>query len=347
MTLTHQSANVDRRLACAVIVSSLVVVVQTSPACAQGVRGVVPDLIRGTARVTDDLPLKHIDELIANLSKSRAAREAVDAELRKAGRLTGSGDVVRGAVRSDEVLQLLRSAASELDPSVLRRLEQLDNASRDAALVFARGGDELSRTVPDLATRGRLIREGGPETVAAVGMFGPDAGRAAVRLDEAIKGGSVVVKGGRATTVADFGKVMTHYGDASWRFWQAYIQPHWKAWAASGALAGYLSNPEYFQDAAGRLTEAGFQHLAEFVGEVAASAIRGVGGGSGKAVDKVTQATWETFFSTVSGVYSVVGTLIFVAGIALCFHRPRNWVRGWLRRVMRSTSESNSSESKA
>ena len=332
----------NQQLACVVatFIFILAIVVQTPPVCAQGLRGVINDLIRGTARVADEVPVKRVDGLVTELSKSRAAREAVDTELRSAGRLTDTGDVLRGTARSDEVLRLLRTATSELDPRVIRRLEQLDGPSRDAALLLARGGNELSRTVPDLASRGRLIRGGGPETVAAVGMFGRDAARAALKLDEAIKGGSLVSKNGsRAVTVADFGNVMTRYGDASWNFWKEYIRPHWKIWAASGALAAYLSDPEYFQDATGRLTEAGFRHLTEFIGETAAATIRGVGEGSGNASKKVAEATWETFISTKNGMYSIIGTIIFLFGLSLFFHRVRYWVLCPLRWLNKSPGD--------
>jgi hypothetical protein len=338
----------DRRLVCAFAAITLAIIAPSSSVCAQGLRSVMDDLIRGTARVADEIPVKKVDELVAELGKSRAAREAVDTEIRKAGRLAETGDALRGAARSDEVLRLLRTATSELDPSVFRRIEQLDDASRDAALVLARGGDELTRAVPDLATRGRLVREGGAETVAAVGMFGSDAGRAALRLDEAIKGGTVVVRdGGRAVTIADFGVAMTRYGDASWRFWKEYIQPHWKLWAASGALAAYITNPEYFQDAAGQLTEAGFKHLTEFVGEVAAAAIRGVGEGSGAAVEKVAKATRETYLNATNGVYAAIGTVAFLFCVSLLFRRVRRrllWPLQWLNQP---PVDSNYSRSKS
>ncbi len=316
----HRLRNVARLVGCVLVALS------AGPALGQGLRGVVDDLVRGTARVADEIPVQKIDDFVAELSKSRAAREAVDAELRKAGRIAEGGQVARGAARSDEVFRLLGAATNQLDPSVLRRIESLDGASREAAFVLAKGGDDLARTVPDLATRARLLREGGAETVAAVGMFGPEAARAALRLDEAIRGGSVLVKDGtRAVSVADFGSIMTRFGDASWSFWKQYVQPHWKVWAASGALAAYLVNPEYFQDTAGKLTEAGFKHLTEFAGEVAAAAIRGVGEGTGSATEKVGDAVWDTYFKGDKGIYAAIGTMTFVVGISLMFRRIRYW----------------------
>lgn len=326
------------------IVGLLSAVFFAVPAQAQGLRGVVDDLVRGTARVADEIPAKKVDDLVAELSKSRAARETVDAELRKAGRMAADGGLARGAARSDDVLGLLRAATNKLDPSVLRRIEKLDDASREAAFVLAKGGENLAKTVPDLTARARLLREGGAETVAAVGIFGPDAARAALRLDEAIQGGSVIVREGtRAVSVADFGSALTRFGDASWNFWKQYVQPHWKVWAASGALAAYLANPDYFQDAAGRLTEAGFKRLTEFVGVSAAAAIRGIGEGLGSATEKVSVAVWETYFGGKKGVYAVIGTLFLIVGIALLFRRVRYWAFRPLHWLNRAPDESKSS----
>jgi len=289
----------------------------TSSVCAQGARGVMDDLIRGTARVADDLPLNKVDELVEELKRSR---------------------LVRGANRSDEVLKLLRTATNNLDPNVFRRLEQLDDASRDVALVLARGGDDLARTVPDLATRGRLLREGGPETVAAVGLHGPNAARSALRLDEAIKGGTLIVRnGGRAVTLADFGRVMTRYEGNAWKFWEQYVLPHWKVWAAGGALAAYLANPEFFQDAAGQLTEAGFKHLIELVGAVAAAAIKGVAGGTGGATKDIWEAFWEAFVANPEWLYAFIGMLILFSWLAWYFFRRIRYYANlpfrWLNQV--------------
>lgn len=307
--------------------ATVLVLCVPATALAQRARGVLDDLVRGVARVPDDVPIKKVDELVAELSKSRTVRDAVDAELQGARRAAAAGEAARSVARSDEVLRLLRSATSDIDPSVIRRIEQLDEASRDVALVLAKGGQELTRTLPDLSTRGRLLREGGAETVAAAGLFGPDAARAALRLDEALRGGNVLVKEGtRAVTVADFGAAMMRYGDASWSFWKRHIQPHWKVWAASGALAAYLANPEAFQNAVGEMTEAGFERLTELAGAATAAAIRGIGRGSGKAVENLDQAVRETFFTDEKRWYAAIGSLIFLSGLMLAFRRVRYWL---------------------
>jgi hypothetical protein len=303
---------------------ALLLAVLVVPAGA-GVGNVMEDLIRGTARVADDLPLRRTDELLEQLSKAKATRELIEQELKTAGKLPASvGDAALLTTHSRDVLRLLRQSTAHLDPSIMRRLEQLDEASRDAALVFAKGGEHLSKTLPDIASRGRFLKEAGPETVAAIGQYGPDSAREALRLGEAIWGGTLKVPPGRrAVTVADFGTVMTKFGKASWQFWQAYVQPRWMLWLGSGALAVYLANPEYFQDAAGQLTEAGVKHLIELAGTEAAAIIRGLGQGAGSAAEQVRQSFIETFFRGWHGLSAGIGTLLVLCVVACLFRRIR------------------------
>jgi hypothetical protein len=110
---------------------------------------------------------------------------------------------------------------------------------------------------------------------------------------------------------------MTKSSQASWQFWKTYVQPHWKLWLGSGALAAYLVNPEAFQNASAQLTEAGFQHLTELAGEVTAAAIRGTGQGAGQATYQVGRAVQETYFNGWQGFAAAVGTVL-VVGAALC-----------------------------
>lgn len=331
------------RIVFMVAVIGAIASLQSNTLYGQGLRGIADELVRGTARLADDVPLKKVDELIQDLGSSRAAREAVDAEILMA---KGTRQAVNAADRSSDILRVLRAATADLDPNLIRRIEALDDGARDMAVVLVRGGNELNKTVPDIAARGRLVREGGAETVAAVGLFGPDAARAAIRLDEAIKGGTIVVRDGqRAVSVADFGRAMTRYSDASWNFWKQYIQPHWKLWAASGALAVYLSDPEYFQDATGQLTESGFKHLTELTGDVVAATIRGVGQGSGHAVGKITNATWETYFSSRQGFFAAIGTAVFLSCVSLFFRRVRGWVFWPLRWLNQANADSSRNDS--
>jgi len=339
-----QGRDVRSRQPISVSLSLLVAVLVLSDGglvMAQGARGVISDLIRGTAKVADDVPLRKVDDLIADLGRSKAAREAVETEIRGAGKIGKASEAVKGLSRADEVLLLLGKATKNLDPSVLKRIEQLDEASRESALLMAKGGEQLQRSLPDLAARGRFLQEGGAETVAAIGVHGPDAARAAMRLDEAIQGGTVIAKEGtRAASLADFGRVMTRTGDASWPFWKTYIQPHWKIWAGTGALAAYLAAPEMFQDAAGGLTEAGFQRLIELAGATAAGAIRGVGQGAANAVDQTTEALTQTFWTSARSRSAMIGVAV-LALAALAVPGVRSRMRSVVRWSLGASSKPN------
>ncbi len=316
-------------------------------ALAQRPRKVIEDLIRGTAKVADDVPLGKVDQLIEDVGRSRAAREAIDTEISEARRVGRASGAVNDLSRGEEVLRLLRSATRDLDPSVIRRLEQVDEGSREAALVMARGGEQVRRSLPDLVARGRFLREGGAETVATIGTFGPDAARAAMRLDGAIEAGTLVVRdGARAVSLADFGRVMTRGGAAAWSFWRTYVHPHWKVWLGSGALAAYLANPEAFQDGAGRLTESGFRRLTELAGEVAAAAIRGMGRGSAEAVDRVSEAFGDTFWSGARSRSAWIGVALLLVALGLSFRKVRSRIFRALRMSPESSKPTGSHEPK-
>jgi hypothetical protein len=318
-------------------VSLLVSLTVRTPLLAQGARSVLGDLIRGTARVSEDVPIRDVEQVVKDMKRSRATREAVDAEIREGGRALEGARKTKAISRADEVIELLRETTAQLDPRIFQRLKVIDEGSREAALVLARGGKEIERTIPDLAGRARFLQEGGADTVAAIGTFGQDAAREAIRLNEAIRAGSLVGReGSRTVSLADFGRIMSKGGEASWTFWKKYVRPHRKAWLTTGALAAYLAAPESFQDAAGGLTEAGFQRLTELAGSAAAAAIRGFGKGSGKAAEQVEDAIRDTFLTGRSGRYAIIGASMLLLVSTLIFRRIRHFAMGpfrWLQRV--------------
>lgn len=293
----------------------------TPLARAQGLRALIGDLARESARIADDVPVRSVDDIIEDAARSRALRESIETEMR-IGR-----ELPQATRRTEAVLKLIRDSAT-IDPANLRRIGELDGPAQDAALAIARGGGEIATTVPDIAARSRMVAAGGPELLAALGTreasVAQDVAREAYRLQQAIEAGKVATSAGRAVTLADFGRAVTRHGDATIRFWDTYVKPHWGKWLTGGALAAYLADPDYFQDAAGNLTEAGFKRLTGLVGEVAAGAIRGIGEGGGEAVRSAWTALVETFFTGPNRIYSFVGVLLFGAAILLRFRRIRH-----------------------
>ena len=276
------------------------------PLQAQRARGVLGELLRESARVPENVVVRDMERVARDAARSRAFREAVDAEIREAGK-------VEKLSRAEAVLQRLQRFTSKLDPSIHEGLKEIDQGSRETALVLARGGESIQRAIPDIATRSRFLQEGGAEAAVAIGALGDDAAKEAVRLDQAIRAGSLTVREGQtAVGLADFGRVMSQGGEASMAFWKTYVKPHWKIWLGTGALAAYLAAPESFQGAAGQLTEVGFQRLTELAGAVGAAAIRGVGKGSEKAARSVWTAIYETYFTGESGLFAIAGSGFFL-----------------------------------
>lgn len=282
-------------------------------------------IIRGTAKVSDDIPLRHLDELAGQVGRSPSFRRFIDESLTRSGQLSNTmSPVLRGVAHSDEVLRLLKGTLGPVNPAIIRKVDQLDDASRSLALVLSRGGESLQHAVPDIALRGRFLRAGGGETLAAIGLHGDETLRSALRVNEAIAAGTLKMPPGlRAVSLADFGQAMMQFGDASWTFWQRYVTPHWKLWLASGALGAYLLNPEMFQDAAGKLTERGFAELTKLAGAVTAAAISGIKEGGEKAGQEIIEEVKGVALLSGPGI---LGSAVFFVAILLCFRRTRYYL---------------------
>ncbi len=292
-------------------------------------------LILKTTKLADSVPISRTDELVGALNKSGIVRKKLDQELALSGKFTPQlSNLVKQGVRQQEVKRLLQTLIHNPDPQLLAKLDGLDDAARETALVLAKGGQSLTTVLPDITKRGQFLSKGGSELVATVGLYGDDAAKQALRLNAALEAGKVFVPAGhQIVSLADFGKVMTRFGDSSWSFWQKYVQPHWKIWLTSGALTVYLTNPEFFQDVAGNLTEAGFHQLTALAGAVAAGAVRGISTGTGEAVKQVSEAVQESFFS--SG-YNAIGLSLLGISLLLLFARIRYYVFLPLRWLMGS-----------
>lgn len=290
-------------------------------------------LARAFSKVPDDVPVKNTDDLLRRMSKTPMLRQTDD--LIQAGKRSDDAlDSARLAARRAEVLtQLQKGLAS--NPSILRQLDQLDDAGREAALILVKGGQRLAETVPDVALRGQLIRAGGAELIAGAGQYGDDFVKTALRLQTAIEAGAVTIPAGkRAITLADFAATMTKMGQGGMNFFEKVIRPNWKIWIGSGLFAWWVIDPESFQDTSGKLFEEGMSRIQQLAGEVAAHAARGAIEGSGQAVANIGEQTWAGFKS--QGAAGVIGILVLLMLGSLFFKRVRFYALKpfrWLNRM--------------
>lgn len=297
--------------------------------------GVWDRLIRAGTRVADDVPIRQADDFAQNMARSKSVREALAKEIRAGLRRTGQADDAAAYAR--QVSRLLREEAGGLDPTLVRQLDALDTPAQEIAVILQRGSRRLSTALPDLAQRARLVRDGGPETVAALGMFGDELVDSTLRLDTAIRAGKVISPTGmRAATMADFGQLFVRHGPAAERFWTRYVASHWKAWLAGGALGWYLLDPDGFMNTAGELSEEGFKRLTQATGDATAIAIRGIGSGAGEAVRKTGEALRETYFSNWNGLAALAGTLLLLAVTLRGTRYYLLWPVRWLMRRPRA-----------
>lgn len=200
--------------------------------------GSLTQLLKRTARVSDDIPLKSSDDVLSGLRKLPTLRP------------------------SDEALK----SAGE---AVLKNPEDLR-----AAAVLIDGAKRLDQAVPDLALRSDLIRRSGNDVLQSAGLR-VDAAGDLVYLDGYLRRADLNIPSQfRPATMADFAAVTAD--DARWTFWQKYVQPNKKLWAGGTALTAYLVAPELWHDAAGNITETGIELAGDLGGELLASTFRGI-----------------------------------------------------------------------
>jgi hypothetical protein len=265
-------------------------------------------VVRGAAKVADDVSVHNADELVTVMSHSKVSREALENATR---RIVKSADstVLKNTVEAE-----LRS----IDPSLVRFADELDKPSQQYLLVLGNGAKTCEKNFPDILQRVKFLERGGAETVAAVGMYGDDAAKAAMRFDAALHGGKIISpQGMRAVQLNDFGKLFTKYGDAANNFWTKYITPHWSKWLAGGVLAWYLLDPEGFMDTVGNLTEEGIKRLTQAAGDVVATAISGVSKGVEQAMEKIGTESAEAVKRTVGNFFT--SWTAFCGGVVILF----------------------------
>lgn len=220
------------------------------------------------------------DEIARSAAKGRAVRREVDA-------------AADAATRARRLKTMLQTTLHQPDAALLRQIETLGPEELEAALVLARGSRGLIEVVPDVASRARLLRDGGADLVAAIGLHGDDLTREATRLDALVAAGQLPARVAEQTALARFSEVMCTGAGGAWKFWQQYVAPHPKKWITGGALIAYLANPEAFHDAVGNITEEGTRRLTEILGDAASGALKGAADGGKNAVSNM----WREFVS--------------------------------------------------
>lgn len=309
------------------------------------------DIIRYSAKVPREVPLKNTDQLNELVKNSPLLRAATERELKAAGKLLPEADNV---VRSNAVRESLARILGE-NPTLLRQIDRLDDMDRASALVMARGSQDLTEVIGDMATRARLIEVGGPELIAAVGLYGPDMAKISLALDTAMRAGKLVSPtpaqwsdlaqvtgklpkhGMGSFRLEEFTALMVKGGEGTKQFFVNYVQPHWKLWATGSAILAYSLNPEFFQDQTGRLTEAGFRNLVVLMGEVAASSIRGTSQGMQQFTEQTGEALNEAFFRPNAWI----GVSLILLGILLAFRRTRYYLLKPFRWLNTAPNSSN------
>lgn len=252
------------------------------------------------------------DEAMSLLRRGTQTTEAAAREAKYMGMDVASKPLLRQAL-----VKTLRGRGA--DPTALRFVDELADTEVEVAVVLLRGGRRLQEAVPDMVTRARLTREGGPSVLASLGLRDAAATDDFLKIDALTAVGSLPAKIGGKTPLARFGELI---GDASERFvtfYARYICGNEAKWAAGGALAWWLADPDSFQDALGELTEAGFKKAAELGGEALASALRGIAEGGKEAGKQVVGAAVEGFLSGPYAWAAWLALLVFVylAGLAL------------------------------
>ena len=242
-------------------------------------------LLKKTARISDDLPLKSSDDVLSRLRKLPTLRP------------------------SDEAMEAVGEA-------VLKNPEDIR-----AAAVLVDGARRIDDAVPDAALRSDLIRRGGNDALQSAGMRAEAAGDL-IYLDRYLARTDLDLASQlRRPTMTDFAGVVAD--DARWKFWQQYVVPNKQLWASGAALAAYLVAPEMWHDAAGNITEKGLALAGDFGGEVLAGALRGLRQGGEKLGEKVAAEIPILGSSSLVGWIGMIAIVAVLAIVALATLRRR------------------------
>jgi hypothetical protein len=255
--------------------------------------------------------------------------ETAKFELRNAGRLFASHDAEEGLEqlikRSDELGRagrridqpteaLLQSRISRLlehDPQALRSFATLKPAEKRLVVEMGEAARRLAERYPERAET--MVRQLGPEGLAAVRVFGDDVAE-------------VMVKEGPESL-----NVLRKTGKGGWSFFTHQVLPHKKKLAAAGVLAAFLVNPDKFVDYAGQATEFAAREFAK-AGITLASALgNGASQGLESAIGRSLAAygldqPLFRYFGIALASLVAVGSLLVIVGIPVrVMLRPLVW----------------------
>lgn len=251
--------------------------------------GVFRTVIRKAAKVSDETPLKALDET-AGPETRKMARELVE-DGRKIDRISYSRLLGK---------QVENALSVTADPSLLRTVNTLDDAGKETVLLLCRGGNNVSQAIPDIARRANFLKTMDADTLCVLGRY-DNLAREAETMNLYLSTNKIAIpKGMRHVTMGDFGNFFRKNGEAGVEWWQKNVRPHWKAWAAGGALAAILILPESYTD---------------YIIEKAADGSVKIVHAGGKILGETLSAGERSFAEVLKGVFSsTLGTVFFIIG---------------------------------
>ncbi|HQZ30176.1 MAG TPA: hypothetical protein PK648_18665, partial [Verrucomicrobiales bacterium] len=278
--------------------------------------GVWDDIIRGAGKTADNVPgsLRGADDIAERLARNPRSRKVAADEL---------GGIMR-VPEPQDVARLIDGYLITPSPALREQISRLDPEQLAQVVVLGKGSRQLAETTGDAATTARLLREGGADLAGAVGLHGDEVAKDAIRLDAILRSGDLKVPSGyQKPSLQDFGRMVVNGGESAWMFYTGYVRPNWKEWAAGGALAVYLVNPELFYDVTGKISEKGIELLTRIGGEALAGVLRGAGTGSEEGSRAIKDAFKDYFLQGWKSVPAYLGVIFVLLVVGLFFRRTR------------------------
>ncbi|MGI9458965.1 MAG: hypothetical protein ACR2NF_03110 [Pirellulales bacterium] len=238
-------------------------------------------ILKRAAKITDDVPLKSTDDVVARLKK----------------------------------LPTFRPTKSGLELAGETTLKSADELR--AAAILMDGAKRIDKSIPDLAARTDLIRRSGPDALMAAGAR-PEAASDLLYLSYYLDRAKGFPDLPRSPTMADFADVATD--EARWKFWNKYVKPYKKQWATGGALALYLTAPEMWHDQLGNITEKGVMLAGDLGGEVLGGAMDGLRTGGKKLGEQTAKAILPNASNSLMtwiGMAAILTVFAFLISAAL------------------------------